>query len=65
MPVTKPELVAFKVSPTLEAKLQDLCRQTHRTRSEVMRALLSTATLEDLPSHWRGPDAHMLAEIES
>jgi predicted transcriptional regulator len=65
MPIHKPELVAFKVSPALALQLQELCRQTGRKRSEVMRALLATAKLEDLPSHWRGPDAQLLAEVES
>ena len=65
MPIQKPELVAFKVSPALALQLQELCRQTGRKRSEVMRALLATATLEDLPSHWSGPDAQLLAEVES
>jgi hypothetical protein len=57
-------IVWCRLSPALSEKLDRLCQQTGRSRSEVLRAITAAATLESLPAAWRGEEAARLLEIE-
>jgi hypothetical protein len=56
--------VAFcRLSEQLDQKLSNLSEQTGWTRSEVLRALIASVNVEDIPPTWRGEEAAMVREI--
>ena len=63
----KTSVVAVRMPPTLMAKLADFCALSGRTPSEILRAILATAELTNLPQSWTASTAAeraILAEVE-
>jgi predicted transcriptional regulator len=60
----KTVVVWSRLSPELAERLDRLCAEVQRERSEVLRALVTSATLDSLPGAWRGAEAARLLAIE-
>jgi hypothetical protein len=63
----KTAVVAVRFPPTLLAKLAEFCTLSGRTPSEILRALLATAEVTDLPRSWTSLTATeraILTEVE-
>lgn len=58
-------VIFLKMSRGLSDKLLDLSGQVGRNRCEVLRALVASASVEDLPRAWQDRDeSAVLAEVE-
>ena len=63
----KTSVVAVRMPPILMAKLAEFCTLSGRTPSEILRALLATAEVTNLPHSWTASTATertILAEVE-
>lgn len=64
---SKSVLLSFRITPTIEQKIDALAHAVRKPRSAVLRALILQATLDELPAAWTGvSDAEkaFLEEVE-
>jgi hypothetical protein len=59
--------LAARVHPAVKRKLHRLARAVHKSQGAILSALISKATLEDLPTSWRqsaDAERQLVAEAE-
>jgi predicted transcriptional regulator len=64
----KTRTVGVRLTPVLEQRLEELCAVAQRRPSVVLRALVATATIDNLPRAWQEASMEektLLAEIDT